>query len=101
MDAVVAEQVGVGGGRSQVVDCHDLEVRAAAVNQRPQHIAPDAAEAVDRDLGAHLVFSSADLAQMASVLGSTVLLAGSPVNRRLGGTLTGGVSGGKPLCAST
>jgi hypothetical protein len=45
--AVVAEQVRVGRRRRQIVDCHDLDVVAAVLGQRPQHVAADPAKPVD------------------------------------------------------
>ena len=57
--AVVAEQVRVGGGRGQVVDRHHLDVVAAVLGDRPQHVAPDPAEPVDGYLRGHRSFSLA------------------------------------------
>ncbi|MNN64805.1 hypothetical protein D3C81_1802670 [compost metagenome] len=50
---VIAQQVGVGLDRAQVVDRHDLDVRAAMLDDRAKHEAADAAEAVDGDANGH------------------------------------------------
>ena len=51
---VVAGQVGVGRRVAEVVDRHDLDLaRAARFVERAQHIAPDAAVAVDAHLDRH------------------------------------------------
>ena len=44
MDGVVAEEVGVGLDRAEVVDRHDLDVVALGLDDGAQHVAPDAAE---------------------------------------------------------
>ena len=53
VDAVVAHQVGVGLDRTEVVERDDLDVGAAQLDDRAQHVAPDAAEAVDCNLHRH------------------------------------------------
>ena len=50
---VIAEQVGVGLYRTQVVDRHDLDVLAAVLDDRAKDEAADAAEAVDGDANGH------------------------------------------------
>ena len=47
MHAVIAQQMGVGFDRAQIVDRDDLDIAAAAFDDRPQHQPADAAEAVD------------------------------------------------------
>src|SRR5690606_17089691 len=53
VDGVVAEQVGVGLDRPQVVDRHHLDVLAAMLDDRAQDEAADAAETVDGDADGH------------------------------------------------
>ena len=48
MHAVEAQQMRVGFDRPQVVDRHDLDVLASGFDDRPQNVAPDAPETVDR-----------------------------------------------------
>jgi hypothetical protein len=45
--------VGVGFDRAQIVDRDDLDVGAAFLDDGPQDVAPDPAEAVDRHLDCH------------------------------------------------
>ena len=47
MHAVIAQQMGVGLHRAQIVDRHDLDIAAAAFHDRPKHQPSDAAEAVN------------------------------------------------------
>ena len=54
VDAVVAQQVGVGLDRAQVVDRHHLDVAAAVLDDRAQDEAADAAETVDGDANGHV-----------------------------------------------
>ena len=51
--AVVAHQVGVGLDRAEVVERDDLDVVASQLDDGAQHVAPDAAEAVDCNLDRH------------------------------------------------
>ena len=51
--AVVAHQVGVGLDRPEVVERDHLDVGAARLDDGAQHVAPDAAEAVDCNLHRH------------------------------------------------
>ena len=51
---VVAHQVGVGLDRPEVVERDHLDVVAARLDDRAQHVAPDAAEAVDCNLDRHV-----------------------------------------------
>ena len=53
MHAVIAQQMRVGLDRSQIVHGDDLDVAAAALDDRAQYQTPDAAEAVDRDSQSH------------------------------------------------
>ena len=54
MRRVVARQVRIDLGVAQIVDRHDLQLRAlAALVQRAQHVAPDAAVAVDSNFQCH------------------------------------------------
>ena len=54
MDAVEAQQMGVGLDRTEIVDRHDFDVLAAGFDDRAQDVAADAAEAVDRDPDGHV-----------------------------------------------
>ena len=58
MHAVIAQQMGVGFDRPQVIDGHHLDVAAPRFHDRPQHKTADAAEAVDCNAGSHGQFSS-------------------------------------------
>ena len=49
VDGVEAQQVRVGLDRAEIVDGDDLDVGAAAFDDGAQHVAADAAKAVDRD----------------------------------------------------
>ena len=51
---VEAEQVGVGLDRAEIVDRHDLDVLAARFHDGAQHVAADAAEAVDCNPNCHV-----------------------------------------------
>ena len=51
---VVAHQVGVGLDRAEVVDRDHLDVGAARLDDRAQHVPTDAAEAVDCNLDRHV-----------------------------------------------
>ena len=51
--AVVAQQVGVGLHRPQVVDRHHLDVAPGVLDDRAQDQPADAAEAVDGDADGH------------------------------------------------
>ena len=53
MDAVEAQEMGVGLDRTQIVDGDDLDVLAARLQNRAQDEPPNPAEAVDRYLGNH------------------------------------------------
>ena len=54
MDAVEAQQMGVGLNRPEVVDGDHFDVRAARLIDGAQNIAPDAPEPVDRDTNRHV-----------------------------------------------
>ena len=54
VDAVVAQQVGVGLDRAEVVDRHHLDVLAAMFDDRAQDEPADAAETVDGDANGHV-----------------------------------------------
>src|SRR5437899_1659830 len=53
VDAVVAQEVGVGLDGAQVVDRHHLDVAAGVLDDRAQHQPADAAETVDGDANGH------------------------------------------------
>ena len=53
VDGIEAQQVGVGLDRAEIVDRHDLDVRAAALDDGAQDVAADATEPVDGDLHRH------------------------------------------------
>ena len=53
MHAVIAQQMGIGFHRPQIVDGHDFDVAAARLHDRPQHQPADAAEAVDCNTQCH------------------------------------------------
>src|SRR5690606_6282129 len=53
-DRVVAQHVGQVVRLQQVVDCDDLDVIAEVLHRRAQHVAPDAAEAVDAHPDRHV-----------------------------------------------
>ena len=63
---IVAEQVGVGLDRAEIVDGDDLDVRTAGFDDGAQNIAPDASETVDRDLHSHFPVPFPDLFLMAA-----------------------------------
>ncbi len=48
--------MGVGLDRAEIVDRDDLDVVAARFDDGAQHVAADAAEAVDGDFGGHWAF---------------------------------------------
>ena len=56
---VVAQQVGVGLDRAEVVDADDLDVLAAGLDDGAEDVAPDAAEAVDANPDGHALVSCA------------------------------------------
>ena len=51
--AVEAQEMGVGLHGAEIVDRHDLDVRALGLIDRAQHVAADAAKPIDRDLDCH------------------------------------------------
>ena len=53
VDAVVFQQVGIGGDRPQIVDRHHLDVATAMLDDRAQDEAADAAKAIDGDADGH------------------------------------------------
>ena len=65
---VVAQQVGVGLDRAEIVDGHDLDVLAAGFDDGAQDVAPDAPEAVDGDPDSHVVVSCLGRLQPQSVV---------------------------------
>ena len=87
MDRVVAQQVGVGLDRAEVVDRDDLDVGAARLDDRPQHVAPDPAETVDCHLDRHVTpyvpCARVSVRRTASRQPAYRLLAPSRVHRRL------------------
>ena len=68
VDAVVAQEMRVGLHRAQIVDGDDLDVLAARLQNSTQHQPPNPAEAIDRYLGNHRLFScrACDMAADAS-----------------------------------
>ena len=54
MDAVIAQQMGVGLHRPQIVDMHDLDIAAAALDDGAQNQAADAPETVDGNPQSHV-----------------------------------------------
>src|ERR1700722_61217 len=57
VDAVVAQEVRVRLHRAQIVDGDDLDVLAARLQNSTQHQPPNPAEAIDRYLRKHRLFS--------------------------------------------
>ena len=53
VDRIVAEQVGVGLDRTQIVDRHNLDIRAARFDDGAQDVAADAAKSIDGNLDGH------------------------------------------------
>ena len=53
MDAVVAQQMGIGLDRSQIIDRNDLDIAPARFHDRPQHQPPDTAKAVYGNTQSH------------------------------------------------
>ena len=56
MHAVKAQKVGVGLDRPEIVDGDDFDILAAALDDGAQHIAPNAAKSIDRDLHCHVTY---------------------------------------------
>ena len=54
MDAVEAEQMGVGLDRAEVIDADHLDVLASGLGDGPQDVAADAAKAVNCNADCHL-----------------------------------------------
>ena len=54
MDAVVAQQVGVGLDRAEVVDGDDVDVLAARLIDGTHDVAADAAETIDGNSNGHV-----------------------------------------------
>ena len=52
--AVVAQQVGVGLDRAEIVDRHDLDIGATGFDDAAKHVAANAAEPVDGDFDGHV-----------------------------------------------
>ena len=57
MDAVALQQQRIGLGIGEIVDGDDFQVGATAGDQRAQHVATDAAKAIDGDFCGHVVSS--------------------------------------------
>ncbi len=53
MDRVVAQQVGVGLDRAQIVDGDDFDVGAAEFDDGAENVTSDTAEAVDGNFHSH------------------------------------------------
>ena len=83
VDAVEAQEVRVGLHRTQIVDGDDLDVLAARLQNSAQHQPPNPAEAIDRYLGNHRLFSccARDMAADASQLNAAeaALIVRSPI----------------------
>ena len=54
MHGVEAQQMGVGLDRAEIVDADDFDVVAAGLDDGAQHVAADAAEAVDGNPDGHV-----------------------------------------------
>jgi len=54
VDGIVAQQMGVGFHRTQIVEGDDLDIVAPAFQDGAQHQAADAPESVDRDTNWHI-----------------------------------------------
>ena len=54
VDRVVAQQVGIGFDRAEIVDGNDFDVGAAGFDDSAEDIAADAAETVDGNLDCHV-----------------------------------------------
>ncbi|MNL65641.1 hypothetical protein D3C87_1899970 [compost metagenome] len=54
VDRIVAQQVGVGFNRAEVVDGNDFDIGAAGFDDGTQNIAADAAKAVNGNFYSHL-----------------------------------------------
>jgi hypothetical protein len=57
VDTVIAQEVRVGLHRAQIVDGDDFDVLTARFQNSAQHQPPNPAEAIDRYLGNHRLFS--------------------------------------------
>ena len=55
MHAVIAQQMGVGFDRPQIVDRHNLDIAPARFHNRPQHQPSDTAKAVDGNTQSHSI----------------------------------------------
>jgi hypothetical protein len=53
VDRIEAQEMGVGLGRSKVVDGNDIDVLATALNDGAKNVASDAAKSVDRHPDSH------------------------------------------------
>ena len=53
MHRIVAQQMGVGLDRAEIVDADDLDVVAAGFDDRAQDITADAAKPIDGDFHRH------------------------------------------------
>ncbi len=60
MHAVIAQKVGIGLDRAQIIDGDHLDIGAARFDDGAQHVAPDATETVDGDLDCHGYLSRPD-----------------------------------------
>ncbi|BDW85612.1 hypothetical protein MACH21_17890 [Roseicyclus marinus] len=54
MDAIEAQEMGVGLDRAEVVDRDHLDIRASRFDDGAQHVAADASESVDGDFDGHV-----------------------------------------------
>ena len=55
MHQIVAQQMGVGLDRAEIVDADHLDIRAAGLGDGPQDVAANAAKSVDRDPDCHSI----------------------------------------------
>jgi hypothetical protein len=60
MDRIIAQQMRVGLDRTQIVDRHDLDILAAGLHDRAQHVATDPPKSVDGNFDRHDVLPRYD-----------------------------------------
>src|SRR5690606_31498137 len=53
MHRIIAQEMGIGFNRSEIVDCNDVDVLAARLVDRPNYIASDPPEPVDSNTHLH------------------------------------------------
>ncbi len=79
MHGIEAQQMGVGLDRAEIVDPDHLDILAAGLGDRSQHVAADAAKPVDRDPDCHARFSSKADAVPAGGIPAEIWTADRPV----------------------